>query len=184
MQVKRTVYLVNPKFQLKFSLFVCSLVFISSLIYPLTIYELFEKILREANITAPNSEIADFRSGLISTLVIYQLAFTAMVFIVCIFQSHKIAGPITKTVNYLKEIARGKIPTKISFRLGDNFQELSTELNNAFNKIHEEQDKDYAYISEINSYLNNLALVVPEDKKSVLNEIIGRLSEIQERFKK
>jgi hypothetical protein len=61
--------------------------------------------------------------------------------------------------------------------------ELADEYNDAMETVHDTHNADFAYISEVNSYINNLALVVPEDKRPVLEEIVQKLTEIQERFK-
>jgi len=122
------------------------------------------------------------RRELLMILSIWQIGFTGMMFIVCIFFSHKIAGPVYKTMKFFKAIKNGDNPGRLSFRDGDYFPELADEFNNTFDHIHENYKKDLVYLSEVNSYLNNLSMVVPDDKKAVLNEISKKLSEIQERF--
>jgi len=181
--VKRSIYLIDPKFQLKFSFFVCSLVFISSLVYPITIYEILDALMVKASTPEAVDELNDKRRMLILTLSIYQLGFTGIVFIICIFQSHKIAGPIYKLRKFLANVIDGNPAEKLFFRKGDNFQEVADDFNLVFEKIQENHNEDFAYLSEINSYINNLALVVPDDKKPVLMEISAKLTEIQDRFK-
>jgi iron-sulfur cluster repair protein YtfE (RIC family) len=46
----------------------------------------------------------------------------------------------------------------------------------------EEYQNDFVYLSEVNAYINNLSLVVPDDKKPVLSEIHKKLSDIQRKF--
>ena len=112
----------------------------------------------------------------------YQLIYIFIVFIICIFLTHKIAGPMFKLTNYLRGIAQGEPPTSISFRDGDNFFEVADEVNNAFDRLADKHEDDLAYLTEVTSYINNLSLVVPEDKKPVIQEINARLSEMQKRF--
>ncbi|MBT3979859.1 MAG: hypothetical protein HOE90_00820 [Bacteriovoracaceae bacterium] len=88
-----------------------------------------------------------------------------------------------KLTKSLKDIAAGGPPQKIFFRKGDQFMEVAEAYNNAVEKMTQEHNDDFAYLSEVSSYINNLSLVVPEDKKSVLGEINTKLTEIQERFK-
>ena len=45
-----------------------------------------------------------------------------------------------------------------------------------------QRQEDFAYLDEVSAYINNLALVVPEDKKPVLNEIQSNLAKIQSRY--
>lgn len=183
---KRRIYLINPKFQLKFSLYVCIILFISSLIYPVTIYDLMSNFSTYLAKYSPAS-IETFnnqKENLIFILVLWQLGFTSLVFIICIFFSHKIAGPLYKTTKYLSEIRSEQNIKKLFFRKGDYFQELATEFNETFEHIQENYKKDFVYISEVSAYLNNLSIVVPDDKKVIINEINKKLSEIQNRFNK
>jgi len=194
--VKRSIVLINPTFQLKFSLFVSVVVLISSIIYPYTIYQFVEIVLQEVaklqaasgsaaitkTVLAPET-IEAIRSKALIALIVYQFAFIGIIFIVCIFQSHKIAGPVYKLRKSLKSIRDGAPLDKIYFRKGDNFIELADDYNQTLDYLQENRNKDFAYLSEVSSFINNLSLVIPEDKKSVLNEITKKLSEIQSRYK-
>lgn len=177
---KRSIFLINPKFQIRFSLVICSLVWISSLIYPFTIIELFNTFSRMNPQAAEGLKAA--RTELLIFLGAYQLLYVGIVFVLCIFLTHKIAGPMYKLTNYLRGITEGANPGMVTFRDGDHFAEVAQEVNNAFDRLADTREDDYAYITEITSYVNNLALVVPEDKRPVLNEIIARLKDIQKRI--
>jgi sensor histidine kinase YesM len=177
---KRNIFVINPKFQYKFSFIVCSLIFISSLIYPFTIYEIFESFFRldpsKAHMMQTN------RNELLKWLVGIQFMYISVVFLVCIFISHKIAGPMYKLSNYLKNIIAGNSPERLYFRNGDNFTDIADLFNQAMERLEEDRSNDFQYLSEVSSYIKNLSVVVPEDKKPVLNEIIVKLNEIQTRF--
>ncbi|MGZ5278474.1 MAG: hypothetical protein ACXWC9_00930 [Pseudobdellovibrionaceae bacterium] len=45
--------------------------------------------------------------------------------------SHRLGGPIFKTIRYLRDYRNGKELPKLSFRSGDFFQELAEEVNEA-----------------------------------------------------
>ncbi len=177
---KRSIFLINPKFQIRFSLVICSLIYLSSLIYPFTIIELFNTFTRMNPQAVEALKAA--KSELIIFLVLYQVLFVAIVFILCIFMTHKIAGPIYKLSNYLRNIAAGSAPTIITFRDGDHFQDLAMDVNAVFDVMAEQREEDYAYLTEVVSYLNNLSLAVPEDKRPLLEEIKARLKDIQGRM--
>lgn len=179
---KRSIFLVNPKFQIRFSLIVCSLIYLSSLIYPFTIVELFNTFSTKVGPEAA-LQLKEARSELIVFLVIYQFIFVGICFVLCIFMTHKIAGPMYKLSNYLRSIAGGAPPTQITFRDGDNFHEVAQDVNAVFDALSDSRDEDLAYLTEVSSYISNLAHVVPEDKKSVLQEINARLKDIQTRLK-
>ena len=181
---KRKIYLIDPKFQIKFSLSICLILFVSSLIYPFTIYDLMSQFINYA--ASHSTDIAQTidqkRKSLIIILILWQLGFTALVFIIGIFFSHKIAGPIYKLKKHLRMIRDGQASEDLYFRQGDHFHDLADEINDTFNTLREEYRNDFVYLSEVNAYINNLSLVVPDDKKPVLSEIHKKLSDIQKKF--
>ncbi len=181
---KRKIYLIDPKFQLRMSIYICFFVFISSLIYPFTIYDLISQFMQFAAHYAPDlsKTMASKRQSLILILALWQLGFTTLVFIIGIFFTHKIAGPIFKMKKHLRMIREGQVTEDLHFRKGDHFQDLAVEFNKTMHKIRDEYKKDFTYLSEVNTYINNLALVVPDDKRPVLNEINQKLRDIQNKF--
>ena len=184
MSYSRKIYLINPKFQYRLSLYASVLVFVTGLIYPFTIYVLLTAI--SANFSLKNPEIAQFytdkRNLLIWLLTGLHFGFAILSFFGCIFFSHKIAGPLYKLQKHLRAFREGVTPGRLYFRKGDYFQDVADDLNETIEHIEDGYKNDLVYLSEVNSYINNLSLVVPDDKRVVLNEISSRLSEIQERF--
>lgn len=122
------------------------------------------------------------RKSLISVLALWQIGFTALVFIMCIFLTHKVAGPLFKLKKFFTAIAEGGDNGRLFFRSGDYFTELADSYNDAISQLKEDYKNDFVYLSEVSAYINNLSLVVPDDKKAVLNEINKRLTEIQGKF--
>lgn len=181
---KRRIYLINPPFQIRFSLYICFLLFLSSLIYPLTIYDLMSNFMEYGKQFAPELEtqLSEKRWTLIVILSLWQLGFIAMTFIICIFLTHKVAGPLYKLMMFFSAIRDGRDNGNLKFREGDYFQEVAEGYNEAFAKLKEDYKNDMVYLEEVNSYLNNLSLVVPDDKKVVIQQISKRLNEMQEKF--
>lgn len=184
MAYKRRIYLINPRFQLRFSFYVCLFMFICSIIYPVTIYDLMSKFITFAEQAVPGSSstLLEKRQSLIVVLGLWQLGITVVTFIVCIFFSHKIAGPLYKLQKFLTGVRDGHDYGRLFFRNGDYFQELAEDYNDAFERIKEDYKNDFVYLSEVSGYLKNLSMVVPDDKKAVLSEINKRLEDIQSKF--
>lgn len=182
--VKRKMYLINPKFQLKFSMYVCLLVFISSIIYPITIFDLMTSFveLMSSKSAELAGQLASKKQSLVLILVLWQMGFIALVFIICIFFSHKIAGPIYKLRKHLFEVKNNSVQRPLFFRKGDYFAEVADEVNEALEHVAKSSQDDFIYLSEIRKYLDNLIPDVPEDKKNGLGEIVNKLDEIQSRF--
>jgi hypothetical protein len=177
---KRKIVLINPKFQFRFSLIVSAIVLISSLAYPLAVYGIFEEIITHFPSLKKDSEA--LRTGLLTLLIIYQILYTVGIFIIFIFVGHKLAGPMYKLKMYLQNIADGQPPQELRFRKGDYFRDIENYYNNAFNSIKKRHEEDTQNLEEAISYINNLALAIPEDKKPVLQEIVKNLEETRNRF--
>lgn len=184
MSYSRKIFLINPSFQLKLSFYIALIVFLTGLIYPITIHQIFDVLI--AKFSLSNPEIAEHynlqRSRIIFTLVLMHLGFSCVTFCACIFFTHKIAGPMYKLQKFLRSVRESGFHDKLFFRKGDYFSEVADDINLTLDQIEEDHKKDVVYLSEVNSYINNLSLVVPDDKRIVLNEINTRLSEIQDRF--
>lgn len=181
---RRKIFLVNPRFQIKFSLLICLLVFISSIFYPLSIYDLIDKFVALAQKSSPESisNAAEYKTALIWALVLFQVGFMAIAFLATIFLTHRVAGPLYKLQKFLREKREGHSYGKLFFRNGDYFPEIAEEFNKTFEKLESDYANDMSYLSEVCSYLKNIALVVPDDKKVVLEEIINKLTAIQGKF--
>ena len=178
---KRNIVLVNPGFQLSFSLIVCSFIFISSLIYPIVLMDFLTELMNRFPEIQANMKLA--QNDLIIFLGTIQLLFMAMVFIFFIFLTHKIAGPMHKLKNHLANIRQGAPITPLSFRDGDHFHDVAEEVSLFLETLSQNQESDFQYLDEVALYIDNLAPVVPDDKKPILSEISRRLNDIKSRYK-
>lgn len=178
---KRSIFLVNPGFQLSFSLIVCSIIFLSSLVYPLILLDFFTELAERYPAIQGNMKMA--QNDLIFFLATIQFIFISMVFIMFIFLTHKIAGPMHKLKTHLAGIRQGQNITPLTFRDGDHFHDVAEEVSLFLETLSYNQEKDYQYLDEVAVYIENLTSVVPDDKKPILNEISRRLLDIKSRYK-
>lgn len=180
---KRTIYLIDPKFQLKFAAFVTSLVFFCSLIYPWVIYDAYSKLISLANnngLANTAQKLIEQKSSVIQLLILFQLVFVALVFIICIFQSHKIAGPLYKLRKYLNAIREGNSQDKLYFRKGDNFKDLAQEYNLAIDAINRTILDRSQMLEELVIKLSERIQENPSsEEKEFYNEVLRKVSEIQ-----
>jgi len=178
---KRSIFLVNPSFQLSFSLIVCSIIFVSSLVYPIILMDFLTEIMNRFPEIEANMKLA--QTDLLLFLAVIQFIFITMVFIMFIFLTHKIAGPMQKLKNHLEQIRQGGAITPLSFRDGDHFHDVAEEVSLFLETVTFNQENDFQYLDEVAIYIENLVPVVPDDKKPVLNEISRRLMDIKSRYK-
>lgn len=176
---KRSIFIINPKFQYKVSLIICSLVLVGSLIYPLTIYDLFENFMKLN--PSKTAELEQNRTNLLTLLIIIQICFLGLVFIGSIFISHKIAGPIFKLRRHLEELKSGSWSTDLYFRSGDYFPELAEDLNGLIEHYKQQRESDFSELEKISQLVENLSIIAPDDKKAVINEAMLKLHEIHSR---
>lgn len=158
----------------------CILMFVSSLFYPLVFLQIIETISEKV----PNavSEIANLKDQTLKLVTLWQLAFTAFTFICCILFTHKIAGPIYKTRRFLESIRNGHFGADLYFRNGDYLHELADDVNLTMKALQNRFKEDSIYLNEASTYLNNIKMIVPDDKKVVIDEIIEKLKYVEESF--
>lgn len=132
MAYKRSIFLIDRKFQLRFTLYVCSWLFGFSLVYPVIIQEMFDLVIKHAALDPmgpgipalqqKRQELAWFLFGL-------QGLFLATTFAITLFISHRIAGPLYKMKKFFREVAGGNLREELRFRKSDHFKDLAEDYN-------------------------------------------------------
>lgn len=171
---KRKTYLINKSFQLKFSSFLAIIVILSTIVYPMTIYELYGSVALSLSSQFPHAS-QDFlikRASILQMLIIWQVTFTVLIFIIGIFLSHKIAGPIYKLQQFIRSIKSTNKHDKLVLRNGDHFTEVAKEYNKTITFLNTKNEK-------INEGLKNLKVLINsdinEDKLANMNANIDEL---------
>jgi sensor histidine kinase YesM len=131
-QLRRNAFLIDRPFQLRFSFYVCSWLFALSIVYPLIIYSLFNYFLRYLSLD-PNGPslvgLQDVKGQIVWLLVVFQLVFLVVTFLISIFVSHRIAGPLYKLRRFFNEAKAGQMGQTLRFRKKDHFQNVAAEYN-------------------------------------------------------
>lgn len=179
---KRSTFLIDPKFQLKFSIVISIMFILGSLIYAFVVYDFISDLGNQYALTKLG--VTEAAKSFLIFLIPFQFLLTALVILTSIFLTHKVAGPLYKLKNHLLHIREGDPITPLEFRTGDNFQDVADEVSLFLEWVTANQESDFKYISEVAAYIDNLGMVIPDDKKPVLNEISRRLKEVSSRYKK
>ncbi len=182
----RSVYLIDPGFQLRFAFYIGVIVFFASLIYPFTIYDLMDQFAQLSAQYSPEvvAKVKSQQGSLVLLLVLWQIGLSLLMFIVGIFFAHKISGPLYKLRAHLRSIKDGQLPPVLKFRKGDYFQDLAADFNDAYGTLQEEYRKDFVYLDEIQSYLKHIAPYLPIEEKESMDEIQSKLFQMLRRFEK
>lgn len=70
------------------------------------------------------------------------------VFLLSYYFSHKIAGPLYRIEQTLKEVGRGRLDFKIKFRKGDELRELETSINDMIQNLDVLRSRDSKNVLE------------------------------------
>lgn len=149
MQYKRSIIIINKKFQLKFAFFVCSWIFALSMIYPIVIYNIFEFFIKAATeyqknpsaLTMTPEKVKALQNQVLVVLGVLQLIFLGITFILTIFISHRIAGPLYKLKKAMEDVAKGNFDLRISFRQNDHFKDVQDTFNEMVQAVGLKKDK-------------------------------------------
>mgnify|MGYP001607264839 CR=1 FL=1 len=129
---RRRVLLVNRKFQFRFTFYICSWLFILSLSYPVIIYNLFDFFIKFLKLgPGPDAvQILENTQGeILWLLVALHLVFLAVTFLICLFLSHRIAGPLFNLQRRMQDVKEGRLSSDLQFRKSDHFPELAIAYN-------------------------------------------------------
>lgn len=167
---KRSIIVINPQFQYKFSLLICILVVVLSLIFPVAIFDLVDKIA----IQSGNLDIQEWKNQLIALLLLMELGFFAFVFILSLYLTHRIAGPLYKLQKYIKEQEEGDEFIPLTFRKGDYFQDLAQDVSKYVGHTHHEKQSMLNHIKEAQNELNELNQNASDEQKLQIAQIMAK----------
>jgi methyl-accepting chemotaxis protein len=134
MKHRRRILLINRKFQLKFSFFVCSWVLVLSLVFPAVLYgtvEALARMLASKVDTNTLKVIENFQAETMTAMILFMVVFALTIFLISLFVSHRIAGPVYRIQLALERMARGNIEKDIKLRKADHFNDLADSYNRA-----------------------------------------------------
>ncbi|MBP5296151.1 MAG: hypothetical protein J6Y94_02335 [Bacteriovoracaceae bacterium] len=178
---QRKTVVINPQFQIRLGIYLLIIVLLSSIIYPFTIYNILVDVIENVKPFIP-SVAEDFETKkitLIGILALWHLGSSAIIFVLCIFITHRIAGPLFKLTNYLKNLDSMPEIKPLHFRKGDYFQEIPEALNSLVARVQAKSFPQKVSLQEINQTLAELSTTISEDKRPILQEICRKLDSLQ-----
>lgn len=157
-EYRRSIFLINRKFQFRFAVYFCLGLLALSFIYPVIIYNLFEFFFMRYQVdTAPGalvSKIQETQHQVIWFLIAFQITFLGLCFLVGLFISHRIAGPIYKLRQFFLKAKDGDLVSKLEFREKDYFQDLPVSYNEMMASIRMRHEKQADAISSALAHLD------------------------------
>lgn len=182
MSEKRRNLLINRQFQIRFAFFVCSWLLPLSLVYPVIIYKFFDifinYVVTDASVAA-RTAVESTRQQMFWLLVFFQLLFLAVTFVISLFMSHRIAGPLYKLSRFFDEVGRGHLNQDLHFRKQDYFTDLAADFNLMLKGIRSQ----YQHHNETaKKAITELEIVLPQfdaERRKQLENVILELKEIK-----
>lgn len=161
---RRSTILINKPFQLRFAIYICTWLAAICFVYPVITQNLFDYLIRYASQDPMGPELTGLmktKHDVLTLLMLTEVAFIAMTFTVCVFMSHRIAGPLFKLRRSLIAIGDGTWKGQLTFRRKDWFPELADDFNRMVQGIRERKQREDEMvaiaISRIEAAMNQAA---------------------------
>lgn len=122
----RSIKLIKPSLQLRFSLAFAGLACFASLVMVLILDVVISRAIEQGGVEASAIDTSEIiLIGLLGTLTVL----VPIMMAVGILMTHRIAGPIYRFEQHFKALARGEDPGLCRIRSGDELQELCGLIN-------------------------------------------------------
>ncbi|MBC7385062.1 MAG: hypothetical protein H7301_02730 [Cryobacterium sp.] len=145
---RRRVLFINRPFQIRFAIYVCSWLFVLSIIYPMLVSQLYEWFFRYLAGDPNGPMIAALqksRHDMLFWLTLMQVCFMLMTFLMSLFMSHRIAGPLYKLSKTLNQFRNGSL-ARVGFRKNDYFQEVAGDYNLMIDSVADQIDASKVHL--------------------------------------
>ncbi len=182
MRNKRKIFFTNKKFQLRFCFYTCSWLLVLGLIFPIMIEQIFNWFLVFARldpIAAPPEKLSLIKQEVSYILLSMEAFIVVCTFFICIFISHKIAGPIYKLKKYFQRAKLGHLNLEIHFRKNDGFEELADSFNHFIKSTRSNFIDQIRKAAKVTEILDKAMENIPDDKRKELKKASILLSQMR-----
>ena len=139
---KRTKVFVERGLQLRFARFVIAYVFASSILTAVVIFFTTFMLMGERLASVyPQGRLVPIFQSVYVWAIVSLLAVMPFIFWGSIIFSHRIAGPLPKIYQTLRQIGRGDFNVRLSLRKGDELVDLATEINDMAGQLRQREEK-------------------------------------------
>jgi hypothetical protein len=134
---KRRQYVVNPGFQTRYVLGLLLIPVFMLLITGALTYQYNNLLFQMVSISAgpepasqgPLKEISEYNRNALIRILLLTILTAVLLFLVGIYSSHKVVGPVVRFKKTIQALAEGEIPPKIVLRKGDFGRDLAEAIN-------------------------------------------------------
>jgi methyl-accepting chemotaxis protein len=180
---RRRTLLINRPFQLRFSIYVCAWVLALCFIYPLIVANLFDYFARYVAMDPTHADVGTLmgtRKAVVSLLAVTEVVFLLLTFILSLFMSHRIAGPIFKLRKTFDDFSKGAFDRKLYFRKKDYFPELADDFNQMVRNVREREIRENEILATAASRIESVMKSASDEAKAELETALISIRKLQE----
>ena len=173
--------LINPAFQLKFALLFSAAVLVFTSIFPIFVFTLLESMESHslfAKSSAAIQALQEARSDIVVFLIVLVLVTALTSFLLALFHSHRIAGPLYKLRMSMVAMQQGVLNQHIKFRSKDNFMELADGFNAMADAIFIRRRRDFERVNSVIPKLERLQSSLSGEDQASVTEVLNALQEL------
>ncbi|MCX5686936.1 MAG: methyl-accepting chemotaxis protein [Candidatus Omnitrophica bacterium] len=154
---KRTQYLVQKKFQLKYVGLILALTFLTAVLCSYVVYYTMMINLGEKLASVyPQGRLVSIVKIVNFRICLSVLLISPFMALIGILLSHKIAGPIFRMETFLKNMTAGDLTSRITLRSGDELISLADGINNAAGALRASFQRQRSQMDKVLAELNSL----------------------------
>ncbi len=181
MRNARKHILINPAFQVKFALLFTLAVMAFVSIFPVFAYTLFESMEGHSLFSKSSAALQALREarndmGIFFLIMAIVTLLTA--FLLALFHSHRIAGPLYKLRMSMVAMQQGVLNQHIRFRTKDNFTELADGFNAMTDAIFIRRRRDFERVASVIPKLERLQASLSGEEQANVTEVLSALQEL------
>ena len=190
-KLKRRIFLINRKLQLRFTLLVVLLVLIYSVFLGFATYlnyRISTIVFENTAIYDSATEVQIARQGksTVVTTTVFLVINGVVVALIFILLTHKVAGPLYRLEQYTKMISDGKIPPRLIFRKGDELLDLAERFNEMTDTLRQTAQRDASELHTMAEELEKIAGQLRESKEPSedllkgLEQCVGKVASLRD----
>ena len=144
---KRRIKIIKPQLQLKLVGIFVGLSALAVLLQSVLVAHRLTQL--SADIPVGGQYLVDAMPGVLTEILVFTFGLVLpLIFAVGVLVTHRIAGPVYRFEQYLKEVARGERMGPCRIRKGDELQDLCDVINDATAVIRDAQDEEEGAAAE------------------------------------
>ncbi|HLB59429.1 MAG TPA: hypothetical protein VJL87_05035 [Bdellovibrionota bacterium] len=157
----RKQFIILKEFQVRFSLLLALVGFLVTLVVGLIIYRIYNyniNVLAEKGVVMSPAVIdflSSMRSNIFHSLIAIFVGVTALLLLLGMFVSHRMAGPIYALLRQMRLLTHGDYNASLLLRKGDEFQILMGGYNDLVTSLQNRVKEDLIRLSRIKAELDD-----------------------------